>query len=159
MKYLLLIFSVFIFISCNSDDTITGEATSCGGSFAGRMVLKTQKLVDEANEAKCYETLKWKYNESNSSISFINDNVLLNCCGERKITSYKDGDVYILKEEAKNGFCDCTCSYSFFIELHNIDKPDFKLKLIRGNKTFFEKTLDLKEKEGIENIKEIYCNY
>ena len=171
-KYLLLFCLFFVFVACDSEPPIVsnninvGESTACGGNLDHKLNLKKViKLVNE-NDELCYETLKWKYNETDKKISFVNTNVALNCCGERKIISYKEENINILEEIDKSedgARCNCMCTYSFFVELSNIEKGDFTFKLLRSieendeKETVLEETLDLNNLEGKINIKEINC--
>jgi hypothetical protein len=150
---------VFFAFSCDSDK-ITGEVTGCGGSFDERLTIKTNNLVQEEN--KCYNTLKWKYNKDNKKVTFIDEKAPFNCCGSRSITAFEEGDLYVLKETEKDGYCDCTCSYSFLIEVPNVNEETINVELRRKSNnsddaTILNTPINLSEGEGAITIREVRC--
>jgi len=160
VKYLLLIIMLFFVFSCDSEK-ITGKATACGGSFDESLNIKTNNLNEEENI--CFNTLKWKYNKEKKKVTFIDEKAPFNCCGTRGITAFEDGDLYVLKETERDGYCDCTCSYSFLIEIPNLNEETINVELRRqANKsdtvTILKTAVDLSEGEGSVTIREVRCS-
>ncbi len=123
----------------------------------------------ENNNGLC-ETIIWQYDTEMQTLSFTDENVWLNCCGERTIVSFYDEKTktYEIQEtdDSINGQrCFCMCFYDFKIDIPNIaTEENIKVKLTRAvdniKKTIWEGSLNMRNGQGAElthnNIK--YCN-
>lgn len=88
------------------------RVSDCGG-FSG---------TTAAGDACRPETLDWFYNSVDHTVSVINSNVVLNCCGERfayAVQGWRLGDQIIELDvpPEDGGRCDCRCMVDFAMEL------------------------------------------
>jgi len=137
------------------------EISQCGG-FNNK--AKSLKVSTEP------EKLIWKYDKESQTVIFINNNVLLNCCGEHciNITYDEKINIFIIEETDKPIMegdvplrCSCQCFYDFKIELPNISSETINIKLSRiisdqteTPSTEWSGKLNLLRVEGEELIKE-----
>lgn len=112
------------------------SVSDCGG-FAGR-----EEAAAVSADADCRnEKLLWTYSPKTQSLVFVNENVWLNCCGERSVSVLFDKEtetyeiqVTDLPEIGEDGTpirCKCMCFYDFKARLSNIAPEKIKIKLFR----------------------------
>jgi hypothetical protein len=129
-----------------------------------------EKNTSSKNENECIdETIAWQYDTELKTLSFTDENVWLNCCGEHTIVSFYDEETEIYEiletDDAINSErCRCMCFYDFKIDIPNIATENIQVKLTRAvdkNKiTIWEGSLNLQNGQGVEpahsNIE--YCS-
>jgi uncharacterized secreted protein with C-terminal beta-propeller domain/predicted secreted protein len=87
------------------------------------------------------ESLTWKYDLRSKTVTFLNENVTLNCCGNRSVTvTWNDEDKsYEIYENDKADVtadgvvnrCKCECTYDFQVEVPDVAAGVIRVKLIR----------------------------
>ncbi|RJO71891.1 MAG: hypothetical protein C4523_03510 [Myxococcales bacterium] len=96
--------------------------SECGGF----PVSGGKDIVPPQDENCRDERLIWTYDPGTETISFLNQNIWLNCCGEHEITiTYEEAEgVYVIHEidrpEGEGGRCDCDCFFDMAIDLPGI---------------------------------------
>jgi len=157
--------SIFI-ISCDSSSEkeeligigLNSKVSECGGFTETKSIVKT---LDE--ETSCNDMLNWNYNSETKVLSLQNDNVGLNCCGIHSITAEKIDNKYIVTEidKSENGArCGCMCTFSFAVEIPNVENESINLVLKRNieeneeTETPLETTIDLTQNSGSIIIQE-----
>ena len=162
--FIIVALSIFI-ISCDEDSNkiigigINSKVSECGGFDKTKSIVKT---LDE--ETTCNDMLNWSYNSETKVLSLQNDNVGLNCCGIHSITAEKKDNKYIVTEidKSENGArCNCMCTFSFAIEIPNVDSQSISLVLKRDieendeiETPLEETTIDLTQNSGTIIVKE-----
>jgi len=112
------------------------SVSDCGG-FAGR-----EEAAAVSADADCRnEKLIWTYNSKTQSLTFVNENVWLNCCGERSVTvlfneetktyEIQVTDIPEIGDSGNPIRCKCMCFYDFKARLSNIAAEKIKVKLFR----------------------------
>lgn len=85
------------------------EVSGCGGFAYGT------RGSDECDS----EVLRWSFDANSSTLALRNENVVLNCCGERSVeVDVQDGNTIVMTETdapATSGFrrCRCICTFDF----------------------------------------------
>ncbi|OQX17993.1 MAG: hypothetical protein BWK80_38725, partial [Desulfobacteraceae bacterium IS3] len=108
-----------------------GKVSECGGFAVASETDKGRGKV---------ENLTWKYDMRSRVVTFLNENVTLNCCGNRsvKVTWNDEDKSYEIYESDKadvnDGFvnrCKCECTFGFQVEVPDVDAGVIRVKLIR----------------------------
>lgn len=105
----------------DDDGGQNGEVSDCGG-FSDEFYKLDESDYDDSDKS---EKLIWKYDSADQTVTFLNKNVCLNCCGEHSIEIVRDGfGTYEIKEtdepliiEGEETRCLCMCFYDFKISL------------------------------------------
>ena len=117
------------------DISETAKVSVCGG-------------FDDADEAETAdgkrgiseERLSWKYNKSKKLLTLVNENVWLNCCGERSVSaSFNEAtgiyEIYETDKAEMDGDtslrCRCECFFDFKIKLPEITSDSITVKIFR----------------------------
>ena len=161
--FLLFILSLFAILSCDTlpDLSENAQISSCGG-FEQETVLHG---VDEEEYCKD-ELFTWTYNEESKTLSFINKNVWLNCCGDHSLrVEKKEGKFIIHEKDAPEGGdarCSCMCFFDFKADISiSVDATTIDIEIHRfitdsdsGDDKVWEATVDLSQRTGVSTIKE-----
>lgn len=95
---------------------------------------------EAAKDGREDERLTWQYNRSAKTVTFVNKNVWLNCCGERSITaSFNEAagiyEIYETDQAEMDGDtplrCDCECFFDFKVRLSGVDSGVIGVNLFR----------------------------
>jgi len=184
MKKFLFLLSTLLIISCSSDVGENSKISECGGFKASGIkkicsskIKKVESKIKSLDEdGKCKDFLRYEYNSKEKILSLTHLNAYLNCCGEHSVSISSDGNNHftmVEHDEPEDIFgsrCKCMCTYSFYTELHNINKGVIKINLkqditdednnIRNLLTDAE--IDLNKENGEVFIKEFFsmgsCN-
>jgi len=151
MKAIYLIFTFVAFLgfsACSeSEHDYSGKVSSCGGF-----------VKKKAETTNCFETLEWNY--ENNTLAIKNNQVSLNCCGERSFYADIENNNTIViteKDNSDNGArCGCMCTYDFHVNItEKIEFPvNVKIKrLVEGSDDYnWEGTFETSS--GIINFEE-----
>ena len=136
------------------------EVSECGGFDMEKIGFTTRV----SKETRKDENLVWKYDSTSQTATLINQNVWLNCCGDRSVdVSLNDETgVYEIREtdkaEEEDGVplrCRCQCFFDFKVSLPDMDADIISVKLFRTitdqenpDTVAWEGELDLREGEG-----------
>ena len=145
-KYQYTIFVLFFVLclpACDSkspagtaDDinTVTTAVSDCGG-FAASTKRAGEDIPFEP-DPKTYEDaerLLWKYEKEAALLSIMNARVILNCCGDHRISALQEHDTLIIAEndqpEDGSKRCRCLCAFDFFIGLSGVSRRILPLKI------------------------------
>ncbi len=112
------------------------SVSECGG-FAGR---EETAAVSASGDCR-NEKLIWTYTPKTQSLVFVNENVWLNCCGDRSVAVIFNNDTKTYEiqvtdtpEIGDSGNpirCKCMCFYDFKVRLSDIPAGKIKVKLFR----------------------------
>ncbi len=155
--------------SCNPADLgANAKISECGG-FEATLDTDTTDTTDTGDDNCRDESLAWQYDNETKTVSFLNNNVWLNCCGTHSVIIRLNGEtgIYEILEtdvpEMEGSMplrCDCMCFFDFRIDLPNIDSKAIKVKILRHEtdlgdqpQTVWEGELDLTEGKGNEVVK------
>jgi hypothetical protein len=134
--------------------------SECGGFNA-----QPDKSQPRGRTPQATELLKWRYDPGTKVVTFVNTNVMLNCCGDHAISVFFDEQmkVYIINEldQPKDGGsrCRCQCAYDFKIDLPDIQQDRILIALYRnvtdqgGRQNLFLGSLDLSRKQGTVKLR------
>lgn len=138
----------------------TYAVSECGG-FAANAPAKASSADFKVNATYCdAELLNWSYEPKEGTLKLSNDRVLLNCCGDRKITINEVQGVYVITEtdapEAATGSrCHCMCVFDLAVEALKIPGGVVDVELHRtitddgkGTQKVFAGKLDLSKGQG-----------
>jgi hypothetical protein len=133
------------------------RVSDCGGFDSN-----PSALMDETANAKLdycdAEKINWYYNAETETLSVVNTRVLLNCCGERKVTiEQSDDGVYLITEiddpepmgNGETSRCHCVCVFDLELQATDIPEEEIAIKVVRDVEeaetleTIWEGTLDL----------------
>lgn len=138
----------------------TYAVSECGG-FAANAPAKNSSGDFKVNATYCdAEVLNWSYEPKQGTLKLSNDRVLLNCCGDHKITVNEVQGVYVISEtdapEAATGSrCHCMCVFDLAVEVLKIPGGVVQVELQRtvtddskGTQKVFSGKLDLSKGQG-----------
>lgn len=143
------------------------KISECGGFSE-----KEATFDDTPEDNECRdERLVWNYNEDTRTLSLMNKNIHLNCCGDRSISASlnKETGVYEIYEtdkperiDGQPARCRCMCFFDFQIEVPDIDSGTIPVKIFRSvteekngaSKAVWNGELDLSRARGDEEIQE-----
>lgn len=129
----------------------TYAVSECGG-FG-------QVTLDQQTFGYCdAEMLSWRYDANAATLEIVDKRVLLNCCGERSVSSRWDGATLVIEEldrpENGGGRCRCDCTFDFKITVEQIDAAPLALRVERKiedlgeHQTVYEGELALADGRG-----------
>jgi hypothetical protein len=131
------------------------KVSECGGFESDG---KMQSVLRTKDEECRDELLRWSYDRSSRIVTFLNENVWLNCCGERAIGITLDEATgrYELRETDApgEGRCLCSCFFDFSVGLPNIPEQSIYVALFRhvtdtaSEQRIWQGTLSLEQKTG-----------
>jgi hypothetical protein len=102
--------------------------SSCGG------FEKMSSGVYQPSDYCDAELLRWRRDPTTGEVTFVDQRVELNCCGDRSIAAANEGDVLVITvtdaPEEGGGRCRCTCVFDFAITLSGLS-GDVPVKLVR----------------------------
>ncbi|GEM_PF-4450469 len=149
-----------------SDDISTGgKVSECGGFAAKETVFATE-------DPNCRdERFIWSYDEASQTVTFLDENVHLNCCGNRSasISLNEKTGVYEIYETDRPEMsddgnpirCRCMCFFDFQLELTDVAPGTINVEVFRAvaeNKEslsdVWKGALDLGREDGFELVKE-----
>lgn len=154
---------------------VNQQISDCGGfAAAGNMRLSPQTKNTQCSRGRLYlnqrqrrhaaaaaakntlcgdERLSWRYDPNSRTITFLNEDVWLNCCGEHSlsITLDETTGIYVIQETDAPGEsrCLCLCFFDFSIDLPHMTAESMTVQLYRhitdeGPEQFvWQGTLDL----------------
>lgn len=110
------------------------------------------------------ETLQWVVNSESATVTLVNSNIWLNCCGTHTMSIFDSDGVYTLAEvdEPENGVtrCKCMCLFDYSMELPGLFVGPVDIRITRfvsdsGDPTtvIWEGTIDLSAETGEVIIK------
>ena len=131
--------------------------SECGGFEAGKS--------DDTYDASSYcasELLLWKRDPKTGAVTFTDQRVELNCCGDRAITAADQGGVLVITvtdaPEKGAGRCLCMCVFDFAVTVGQLSGK-VPVKLVRDvtddnqpPKTIYSGTLDLSADSGAVTV-------
>jgi hypothetical protein len=168
-------------VSCNKESSeitqhdaigtlgINPRVSDCGGFAAGAKTVQPQPTEDELHNDEpqsqpvehdlCSdERLHWQYDPNSHSVTFLNEDVWLNCCGNHSITITLDEATgnYLIHETDAPGEsrCLCLCFFDFSIGLSEMPSESIVVELYRHitdegpEWLVWQGTLDLSQKTG-----------
>ena len=112
---------------------VNPKVSECGGfEPAGKVPSSRQTDVGDCRD----ELLHWSYDSNARTVTFLNKNVRLNCCGERSVGITMDEATgrYAIRESDTplgEGRCLCTCFFDFSVGLSNISAQPIDVELYR----------------------------
>lgn len=134
---------------------INPSVSECGGFAAEGKTLQSQQTK---NDLCSDERLLWQYDPNSRIVTFLNENVWLNCCGEHSITITLDEATgnYLIHEKDAPGEsrCLCMCFFDFSIGLSDMPPESIVAELYRHitddgpEWLVWQGTLDLSQKTG-----------
>jgi hypothetical protein len=135
---------------------INARVSDCGGFQEPARTSATER-----RSAQCHdEVLVWRYDRHAGILLLSNQDVWLNCCGERHIgLSFNSTTGYYEMHEtdapqSPGGRCSCMCFFDFDIELPNISVQPLPLEIFRHvtdhvpEQIIWNGTLDLQAGSG-----------
>ncbi|MCP4352217.1 MAG: hypothetical protein GY795_42705 [Desulfobacterales bacterium] len=154
---------------CNAADLGTNAKISECGGFEATLDTDTNGTND-TNESNCRdESLTWQYDKESKTVSFLNKNVWLNCCGTHSVIVRLDEETGIYEiletdvpvmEGGMTVRCDCMCFFDFNIDLPNISSETIKVRILRHEtditdhpQQVWEGELDLAKGQANELVK------
>ena len=164
-KNLIILSGILIFAGCGGVDTDSSgietnvSVSECGG-FEDREVFS----LNAKEETTCDQLIIWKYDETEKVLNIVNQDVLLNCCGEHdvEIKKTEDGKIeYTMIDNSMQGArCDCMCHFDYSADIKNVSGTEVNLSVFtdveenEGPETVWEGTIDLSEGSGTIVVKE-----
>lgn len=142
----------------NEISTVNPQISDCGGfiSYSEKRTVNSVPFIRDPETYCNAEKLLWLYEESTQTLKVMNARVLLNCCGDRKITAVEDYGIIVISEddqpEGGTERCKCVCVYDFYIEISGIT-PGIKtvkleLTVDDATSTKWEGKIDIRNKSG-----------
>jgi predicted secreted protein len=140
----------------NESDDISDKAkvSECGGFDDD----------EAAKDGREDERLVWAYNAGSKTVTLVNKNVWLNCCGNRSVTASLNEstgiyEIYETDQAEMDGDtplrCDCECFFDFKVKLSDVDSGVISVKISRivsdlgkPMTAVWEGDIDLSEGEG-----------
>jgi hypothetical protein len=139
-----IVLGIIAVMSCNKESSgitqhdaidtlgVNARVSDCGGFAEGTKALQSQSVEDELCSD---ERLHWQYDPNSHIVTFLNEDVWLNCCGEHSITITLDdvtGNYQIRETDAPGkSRCLCMCFFDFSIELPDIQSKPIVVELHR----------------------------
>lgn len=151
--------AAFLLCACGSNSSIHSDSISeCGGFDAGTLaVLKST--------SGCNDMLNWQYDASKKTLTVLNAQVSLNCCGLHSIEVAEIDGGYEMTEVdmSKNGGrCLCMCLFDFETVIKDVAPESIKFVLKRrieesGTKEIWNNSIDLTQNIDPVLLKEQSC--
>jgi len=114
--------------------TVASAISECDG-FSGSAKRSGEEIPFEL-DPKTYndaERLLWQYDEKTAVLNIMNARVILNCCGDHRISALQEHDTLIIAEndqpEDGSKRCRCLCAFDFFIGLSGVSRRILPLKI------------------------------
>ncbi len=131
-------------VSCNNESSgitqhadigkfgVNPQVSDCGGFSAASKTLSSQQMQND----QCRdERLLWQYDPNSRMVTFLNEDVWLNCCGEHSITItlHETTGNYIIRETdaPAESRCLCMCFFDFTIGLPDMLPESIGVELYR----------------------------
>lgn len=149
----------FILCACGNDEaktqlTETPQISDCGG-FA-------QKGRADNGPPTSYcdaEVLTWSYDAASRTLSFQDERVYLNCCGDHSLRSSLESGKLVLRQtdapDPRGGRCGCMCVFDFNTSVSPIVGATIEVEIVRdvtddtqAAKQMYSATLDLSQGAG-----------
>ena len=148
MKRLTMLGLAVLLINCGADDTNPGPGTNPepGTNPGSELIPQTYKIsdcggfelqtkADFAPAGYCdAEVLKWAYDATTGTLKLRDNRMLLNCCGDHKMTVTENNGVYeVLEVDApeEGARCYCMCVFDFTVEAQSLAGGTIQVKLLR----------------------------
>jgi hypothetical protein len=148
-----------------SDIPQTYAVSECGGFLEKASLLKVTPPPQSYCDA---EVLSWAYDQASGTLTFSNNRIQLNCCGERTVSLFKRNGEYVISEKdapeqimtptgPSGARCDCMCVFDLAVQGETIRTQGgvVKVRLVRDvtdsnepAQTLFAGKIDLSEGSG-----------
>ncbi|HUW93712.1 MAG TPA: hypothetical protein VMV74_11160 [Bacteroidales bacterium] len=119
-----LLFSLFI-PGCETENQ---QVKATLTDHSGCKLLKSATENDIPNTQSC---ISYSYDSSSGTLSLTHINAGFNCCpGKLSCDIDIVGDTLVIIEKEESALCDCDCLYDLYIDVSNLDKQSFIVKVI-----------------------------
>jgi len=125
--------------------------------------FNSQNLYSLNNEPICDHLISWKYNKIENILSILNQDVMLNCCGEHdvRIEKTEDGIKYTMIDNSVQGArCGCSCLFDFSADVKIVSQGELTISVRtdveenEGPEAVWEGKINLSEGSGTIVVKE-----
>jgi hypothetical protein len=148
LQYLALALSIGL-AACGSENESTNPTPSeipqtyavseCGGFLEKATLLKISPPPQSYCDA---EVLSWAYDQAAGTLTFSNNRIQLNCCGERTVSLFERNGEYVISEKdapeqimtptgPSGARCSCMCVFDLAVQGEKIPGGMIKVRLVR----------------------------
>ena len=159
MKRIFIVLSgILVFAGCGESDIGENVRVSECGGFEDR-----ETVTFKEEEQKCDQLIIWEYDEAQNVLSILNQDVLLNCCGEHDIRIEKTGnniEYTMIDNSVQGARCGCMCRFDYSADIKNVTEGEISLTVFtdveeeEALETVWEEKINLSEGSGTILIKE-----